>query len=91
LNWDSIEGRWKQSRGKSVHHWGKTMNDELAAIAGRHEELVGKLQEKYGKVKEETRKQTEIHKRTVRQLKIANTELMKLRKELKRNTNSTRK
>jgi uncharacterized protein YjbJ (UPF0337 family) len=86
LNWDSIEGQWKQRRGKAVLHWGKTMNDELAAIAGRHEELVGKLQEKYGIAKEESRRQVEALKGTVGQLKKANTELIKLRRALDKNT-----
>ena len=48
MNWDRVEGQWKQRRGKAVHHWGKLMNDELAATAGKHEQLVGTLQEKYG-------------------------------------------
>jgi uncharacterized protein YjbJ (UPF0337 family) len=91
LNWDSIEGRWKQSRGKAVLHWGKTMNDELAAVAGRHEELVGKLQEKYGKAKEEARKQVELLKGTVGQLRKANAKLVQLRKSLDRNTKLARK
>jgi uncharacterized protein YjbJ (UPF0337 family) len=47
-----MEGQWKQRRGKAVGHWGKMMNDELAAIAGKHEQLVGTLQEKYGIAKE---------------------------------------
>jgi uncharacterized protein YjbJ (UPF0337 family) len=34
MNWDRIVGQWKQRRGKAVHHWGKMMNDQLAAIAG---------------------------------------------------------
>ncbi len=91
MNWDSIEGQWKQRRGKAVLHWGKTMNDELAAIAGKHEELVGKLQEKYGRAKEEARKQVDVLKGTVGQLKKANVELQKLRKELDRNTDLARK
>ena len=41
MNWDRMEGEWKQHRGRAVHHWGKVMNDELAAIAGKYEELVG--------------------------------------------------
>ena len=36
MNWDRMEGGWKQRRGKAVHHWGKMMNDELAAIAGKY-------------------------------------------------------
>ena len=43
-----MEGQWKQRRGKAMHSWGKMMKDDLAAIAGKYEELVGKLQEKYG-------------------------------------------
>jgi uncharacterized protein YjbJ (UPF0337 family) len=65
MNWDSIEGKWKQRREKAVLHWGKTMNDGLAAIAGKHEELVGKLQKKYGITKEEARKQKEVLKGTI--------------------------
>lgn len=67
------------------------MNDELAAIAGKHEELVGKLQEKYGLAKEEARKQVEVLKGTVGQLKKANAELLKLRRALDRNAKLTRK
>ena len=44
MNWDRVEGQWKQRRGKAAHHWGKLMNDELAAISGKYEQLVGKLQ-----------------------------------------------
>jgi len=57
MNWDRVEGQWKQRRGKAVHHWGKLMNDELAAIAGKYEQLVGILQEKYGVAKEDARRQ----------------------------------
>jgi uncharacterized protein YjbJ (UPF0337 family) len=59
MNWNRIEGQWKQWRGKAVLHWEKTMNDMLAAIVGKHEELVGKLQEKYGTAKEETKRQVD--------------------------------
>ena len=68
MSWDRIEGQWKQRRGKAVHHWGKMMNDELAAIAGRYEELVGKLQEKYGIAKEEAKEQVDIYKRIHQQV-----------------------
>ena len=91
MNWDSIEGQWKQRRGKAVLHWGKTMNDELAAIAGKHEELVGKLQEKYGIATEEVRKQVEVIKKTVGQLNKANNELIKLRRALDENAKLARK
>ena len=80
MNWDRIEGQWKQRRGKAVHHWGKLMNDDLAAIAGKHEQLVGLLQEKYGVAKEEAKKQVDEFKKIVGLLKITNSKLKRLQK-----------
>ncbi len=77
MNWDRIEGQWKQRRGKAVHRWGKVMNDELAAIAGKHEQLVGILQEKYGVAKEEAKRQVNGFKKIVKELKKSNAALMR--------------
>jgi uncharacterized protein YjbJ (UPF0337 family) len=82
MNWDRMEGQWKQRRGKAVVHWGKVMDDELAAVAGKYEELVGRLQEKYGIAQEEARQQVDKFKIKAVQLKKSNQELMKLQKTL---------
>jgi uncharacterized protein YjbJ (UPF0337 family) len=82
MNWDRMEGQWKQRRGKAVYHWGKTMNDELSAILGKYEELVGKLQEKYGIAKDEARHRVDEYKIIVEHLKYANSKLIKLHKAL---------
>jgi len=51
LNWIPAifqkEGQLKEQKGKAVIHCGKVIYYELAAIAGKNEEFVGKLQEKY--------------------------------------------
>jgi uncharacterized protein YjbJ (UPF0337 family) len=78
MNWDRMEGGWKQQRGKAVHHWGKMMNDELAAIAGKYEELVGKLQEKYGIASEKSRRQVDDFRKIVGELKKSNARLKML-------------
>ena len=44
MNWDRIEGSWKQFRGKAKSQWGALTDDELAHIAGKHDQLIGKLQ-----------------------------------------------
>jgi len=75
-----MEGEWKQRRGKAMHHWGKVMNDDLAAIAGKFEEFVGRLQERYGIAREEADQQVEEFKRTIGQLKKSNDQLMRLQK-----------
>lgn len=80
MNWDQVEGKWKQRRGQAVHHWGKTMNDELAAAAGKHEELVGKLQERYGIAQQHV----DELKRTIEQLKKRDAKLIELQKSLRK-------
>ncbi len=81
MNWDRLEGQWKQRRGKAVQHWGKLMNDDLAAISGKHEQLVGMIQEKYGIAKEEAKHQIDQFKKIIEQLKRSNTDLLKLKKK----------
>jgi len=58
------------------------MNDELSAILGKYEELVGKLQEKYGVAKDEARHRVEEYEIIVKQLKQAKGKLMKLHKAM---------
>ena len=91
MNWDRMEGGWKQQRGKAVHHWGKLMNDELAAIAGKYDELVGRLQERYGIVSEKSKRQVEGFKKIVGQLKKSNARLMILQARLKNAKSASRK
>lgn len=55
MNWDQIEGQWKQYKGKAQEHWGRLTNDELDEAAGNREQLEGLIQERYGKTKEEAR------------------------------------
>lgn len=59
MNWDQIEGNWKQIKGKAQSKWGDLTNDELDRVEGRREEMVGLLQEKYGKAREEAEAQVD--------------------------------
>jgi uncharacterized protein YjbJ (UPF0337 family) len=86
-----MEGAWKQRRGKAVHHWGKVMNDDLAAIAGKYEELVGRLQERYGLAREEANQHVKDFKKTIGQLKKSNSELTRLLKSLHERERAGRK
>ncbi len=53
MNWERIEGHWKQLKGKVREQWGELTDDDLDVIAGRREQLAGKIQERYGIAKEE--------------------------------------
>ena len=57
MNWDRIEGNWKQFKGKAKQQWGKLSDDQLEVIAGKRDNLSGKIQEAYGISKDETEKQ----------------------------------
>ncbi len=57
MNWDRIEGNWKQLTGKAKVQWGKLTDDDLDVIGGRRDQLAGKLQERYGIAKDAADKQ----------------------------------
>lgn len=57
MNWDQIEGNWKQFKGKAQTQWGKLTDDELDVIEGNRERLIGKIQERYGKARDEAEKE----------------------------------
>lgn len=52
MNWDQIEGSWKQMVGKAKEKWGELTDDDLDVAAGRRDQMVGLVQAKYGKAKE---------------------------------------
>ena len=56
MNWDRIEGNWKQFSGKVKEKWGQLTDDDLGALDGRREQLEGKIQERYGLGKDQVRK-----------------------------------
>lgn len=57
MNWDIVEGNWKQFKGKAKEQWGKLTDDDLDVIAGKRDQLAGRVQEAYGVSKEEAEKQ----------------------------------
>jgi len=46
MNWDRVEGNWKQIKGKLREKWGNLSDDDLEKINGRRDQLEGKLQER---------------------------------------------
>ena len=57
MNWDRIEGQWKQLTGKVQEKWGKLTDDDIDVVAGRRDQLAGKIQERYGVAKDEAERQ----------------------------------
>jgi uncharacterized protein YjbJ (UPF0337 family) len=59
MNWDYIQGNWKQLKGSAKERWGKLTDDDLNTISGQRDQLVGKIQERYGIAKQEAERQLE--------------------------------
>ncbi|HEX6803876.1 MAG TPA: CsbD family protein [Terriglobales bacterium] len=52
MNWDQIQGKWKQFSGSARTRWGKLTDDDLHVVSGQRDQLVGRIQERYGIEKE---------------------------------------
>lgn len=66
MNWDQIEGKWKQLKGLARERWGKLTDSELEVIGGRKDMLIGKIQEKYGIARENAERQVEAWSKAIK-------------------------
>ena len=58
MDWNRVEGNWKQLKGKVKEQWGRLTDDDLDVINGNRDQLEGLIQERYGYAKDQAR--TEI-------------------------------
>lgn len=59
MNWDQIEGQWHQVTGQLKSKWAKLTDDDIKNVAGKKDQLIGKLQEHYGVLKEDAETQVD--------------------------------
>ena len=57
MNWNRIEGNWKQFKGSIQEQWGKLTNDDVDRIEGNRKQLSGLIQERYGKGQDEAERE----------------------------------
>ena len=57
MNQDQVEGNWLQFKGKVKEQWGKLTDDDLDVIAGKRDQLLGRIQERHGITHEEAEEQ----------------------------------
>lgn len=53
VNRDRLEGKWKQFSGRLRERWGRLTNDPLSTVAGKCDQVTGRIQESQGIYKEE--------------------------------------
>ena len=67
MDWNRVEGNWKQVKGKVKEKWGKLTDDDLDVVAGKRDQLEGKIQERYGIAKDQV---TQGRRRLVRHSEV---------------------
>jgi uncharacterized protein YjbJ (UPF0337 family) len=59
MNSDRISGQWKQLKGRIKEQWGRLTDDDLDVIAGKRDQLLGRIQHRHGVAREEAQRQVE--------------------------------
>ncbi len=65
MNWDQIEGRWRQITGEVRRKWGSLTDDDVEMVKGDRDKLLGRIQERYGVTEEEASKQIDDWSKSV--------------------------
>ncbi len=66
MNWDRVDGKWKQLKGRAKQQWRNLTDDDLDVAAGKCHELAGKVQERCGIAKDEAERQVDEWQRTMK-------------------------
>lgn len=59
MNWDVIQGKWRQLKGEARKQWGKITDNEWDELGGHKDKFLGKLQERYGWSKDEAERRAD--------------------------------
>jgi uncharacterized protein YjbJ (UPF0337 family) len=65
MNWDRVQGQWKQFTGRVKEKWGKLTDDDLTLIAGKRDQLAGILQKRYGFAKDRVERELDEFTRSL--------------------------
>jgi uncharacterized protein YjbJ (UPF0337 family) len=57
MNWEQVEGNWREFKGKIRSKWAKFTDDDLEQIAGKKDALLGRLQQHYGFKKDQAERE----------------------------------
>lgn len=67
MNWDRVEGNWKQFSGQARQKWGKLTDSDWQVVKGRKDELVGRIQERYGIARDEAQREADEWAQSLRE------------------------
>ncbi len=64
MDWDVMKGKWLNAKGQVKERWGRLTDDDLDIIAGKRDQLLGKLQQRYGYTKEQAERELDQWERS---------------------------
>jgi uncharacterized protein YjbJ (UPF0337 family) len=64
MNHDTLEGRWKQIKGRIKERWGRLTEDDLDVIEGKRDQLLGRIQQRHGIASDEAERQVRSFERS---------------------------
>ena len=67
MNWDQIQGNWKQFAGKVREKWGKLTDNDIELVAGKRDQLIGLVQKHYGLEKEAAEQEVRDFERSLKE------------------------
>jgi uncharacterized protein YjbJ (UPF0337 family) len=57
MNKDTVQGSWRQLKGKVKEKWGQLTDDELDEFEGQTEQLAGFIQKRTGEARDSVQRQ----------------------------------
>ena len=64
MDWQEIEGNWKQLRGKIKSRWGRLTDNDLELIEGMRDQLASMIQARYGSSQEKIERELDEFRRS---------------------------
>ena len=59
MDWNRISGLWTEYQGVAKANWGRLTENDMTAISGSRDLLIGKLQTRYGITKDQAEQQVD--------------------------------
>jgi uncharacterized protein YjbJ (UPF0337 family) len=84
LNW-SVKGDWKQFKGHVKEEWGKLTDNNLDVIAGKRDQLAGRLQKTYRITKDQAELQVKAFEEIRDPAGAGSTFILSMKRNSKRN------
>jgi uncharacterized protein YjbJ (UPF0337 family) len=65
MDWQLIEGKWKELRGEIKSRWDKLTDRDLELIEGKRDQLAGMIQVRYGSSQDTIERELDEFRRSV--------------------------